>query len=107
VVVVCFLFTGFAAAQRQASAQGELAVTVNVASSVTVLLGDNGEQTLVVANAPADRTLLLALSSIKLSTPPKASPPPPVVAGTPSTTRSRQYHQGKKDVSPKGKPSQH
>jgi len=41
------------------SAQGTVTVTVTVASSVGILIGPNGEQILVVANAPAAHNMMV------------------------------------------------
>jgi len=55
-LVFCLGLTARTNAQRIAdskSAQGSLTVTATVVSSVGIVIGPNGEQVLVVANAPA------------------------------------------------------
>jgi hypothetical protein len=52
--------SGFAQSVKSAAA-GELTVTATVTGSVALLIGSNGEQTVVVANAPADRAALLSM----------------------------------------------
>jgi len=47
------------------SAQGQLTVTATVVSSVGIVIGLNGELVLVVANAPAGRDSLAAISSVR------------------------------------------
>lgn len=47
------------------SAQGTLTVTATVVSSVGVLIGPNGEQVLVVANAPAERDSTMVLIAVQ------------------------------------------
>jgi hypothetical protein len=49
-------------------AQGSLTVTATVVSSVGVLIGPNGEQVLVVANAPA-RDNMVALTPVQTEPP--------------------------------------
>ncbi len=50
--VFILLTRGFASAAVKSAGNGELKVTVTVVSSVAIMIGPNGEQRLVVANAP-------------------------------------------------------
>ena len=47
------------------SAQGQLTVTATVVSSVGIVIGPNGERVLVVANAPAGKDNLSAISAVR------------------------------------------
>jgi hypothetical protein len=57
------LVTGPSALQGK-SAQGQLTVTATVVSSVGIVIGPNGERMLVVANAPAGKDNLTAMSAV-------------------------------------------
>lgn len=64
-LVGTLLFTTvFGQSTFKASSEGRLTVTATVTSSVAVLFGPDGEQTIVVYNAPADQAgLLLACTT--------------------------------------------
>lgn len=49
------------------SAQGSLTVTAIVVSSVGIVIGPNGEQVLVVANAPAGDNMLTPMQTASLN----------------------------------------
>lgn len=48
------------------SAQGTLTVTATVVPSVGIVIGPNGEQVIVVANAPAEDNILAAMQTVSL-----------------------------------------
>jgi len=50
--VLIFLTRGYASAAAKSSGNGELRVTVTVVSSVGIIFGPDGEERVVVANAP-------------------------------------------------------
>jgi hypothetical protein len=49
--------------RSQASAAGKLSVTATVSGSVALIIGGDGKQTIVVANAPADEAGLICARS--------------------------------------------
>jgi hypothetical protein len=51
------------------SAQGTLTVTATVVSSVGIVMGIHGEQVLIVANAPAAKDNVLALTAVQTASP--------------------------------------
>ncbi len=58
--------SGFAQNAVKSAAEGKLTITATVTGSVALVIGSNGEQTLIVVNAPADRAALLAMPASPL-----------------------------------------
>jgi hypothetical protein len=81
-----------------------MTVTATVKGSVTLVLGPNGEQTLIVANVPAaeKEQFIAAIRSATTSTTASTSVPPPVHPRKPAKASGRLYT-GKLNVSGKRK----
>jgi hypothetical protein len=61
-------------ASQSSSANGELRVTAMVVTSTSITFAADGTRTVVVANAPADRETLLALTELEPALKRKNSP---------------------------------
>lgn len=92
-VGVLLCYSAFGQTRSQASAAGKLSVTATVSGSVALMIGRDGKQTIVVANAPADEAGLISATSFTVqngSSLPRVSPRH---VTTPGATRKHRNQQ--------------